>query len=196
MPLLFQSPSTQSKTPHRCRRALSKGTIIIHHLGWWTHVPSSGPGNRAPRPHSLRDWFLARPRWPRAMWSKLRPDRADVAPIEPTDLARPRPRVTQSFFTVRSAILIKHQLFLSFRSIILLHCCYSAQLFLFQCSAISENSIIFSLLQWTRHFSYRAQSFYDFVRHSATVLHCFWFLLQSVWSFLWPCQSYSTAIVN
>jgi hypothetical protein len=67
-----------------------------------------------------------------------------MAPTKPTDLARPRPRSTQSFFTVRSAILIKRKLFLSFRSVILLHYCYSAQLFLLQCSAILENSVIFS----------------------------------------------------
>jgi hypothetical protein len=39
--------------------------------------------------------------------SKSCPDRADVAPTEPTNLARSRPRATQSFFPVRAAILIK-----------------------------------------------------------------------------------------
>jgi hypothetical protein len=132
------------------------------------HYTSPRLGNRAsdrvprPRPTCPHDWFLhharltesharlrrsesACPRWPHTTWSKPHPDRVDAALTEPMDLTRPRPRATQTFFVVRSAILRKRHLFLSFRTVILLHRCYSAQLFLLQCSAILENLVIFSL---------------------------------------------------
>jgi hypothetical protein len=87
-----------------------------------TTEPRARPPDQFPpraAPSAGQSWLA--PRWSRAMWSKPRPHRADAAPTKTTDFARPRPRVTQSFFAVRSAISIKHQLFFSFWSIILLH---------------------------------------------------------------------------
>jgi hypothetical protein len=79
-------------------------------------APRARPCNRFPRAptqvrvgsptlipcHMVQATDLTQPRGP------------DVAPTEPTDLAQLRSHVTQSFFTVHSAILIKHQLFFEF----------------------------------------------------------------------------------
>jgi hypothetical protein len=84
--------------------------------------------------------------------SKPRPDRADAAPTKLTDLARPRPRTTQSFFVVRVAILIKRQLFLT-NSAILTHILREFLLSYFA----RVNSII--LVISTIFYCYSAQSF-------------------------------------
>jgi hypothetical protein len=72
-------------------------------------VPISAPDQSRPTLVRVRAGSPALT--PRHM-SKPRPNWADVTSTEPTDFTQPRPHVTQSFFMVRAAILIKRQLFL------------------------------------------------------------------------------------
>jgi hypothetical protein len=102
----------------------------------WTRQPSPAPAhprNQFP-PHVHATDCHARPRGSEPAHPTLTP-RHVVQPASRSSRRDPdrdnRPRATQSFFVARSAILIKGQVFLSFRSIILLHHYYSAQLFLF-----------------------------------------------------------------
>jgi hypothetical protein len=91
------------------------------------------------------------------------------ASIEPTDLARPRPRATQSFLWFAQPFLIKRKLFLSSWPVISLYLCYSNQPFFLRCSSILENSVILCCYNELIHsfflycsaiFYYSAQSFY------------------------------------
>jgi hypothetical protein len=82
------------------------------------------------------------------------------APIEPTDLARPRPHATQSFLWFAQPFLIKRKLFLSSWSVMSLYLCYSNQPLFLRCSVILENSFIFYCYNELIHFFFIAQPFH------------------------------------